>query len=282
MTADLQGALEGTSVVALATNIPGPLAASRLHELGARIVKIEPPQGDALAHAAPLWYEQIRAGMDVVELDLRAPADVAELHERVQASDVLITAMRARSLQRIGLGWEQLHARSPRVVHLAVVGEASPNDDRAGHDLTYQARAGLLTPPAMPATVLADLGAAERAVWSVLAALRLREREGVGRRVEVAIVDAATEFAAPLRFGLTGSGGVLSGAFAPYAMYRAKDGWVAVAALEPHFARRLAEALALEALDAASLERSFLDRTVAQWESFAGEHDLPLAAIIAH
>ncbi len=279
MHESLDGALDGICVVALATNIPGPLAAARLRELGARVVKVEPPKGDALASASPSWYAQICDGMEVRRLNLREREDLERLHDVLAGADVLITATRAGALRRAGLDWPQLRERHAQLCHVAVVGEAAPHDDRAGHDLTYQARAGLLSPPSMPRSVFADLAAAERVVTAALAALWKRRAGGRGVRAEVAIVDAAQAFAVPLRCGLTAAAGPLGGALPAYNLYRANDGWVAVAALEEHFAVRLAAVLGVEELDEPSLRSALGARSAAQWEELANEHDLPLAAI---
>jgi crotonobetainyl-CoA:carnitine CoA-transferase CaiB-like acyl-CoA transferase len=277
MTDALATALDGVRVVALATNIPGPLAAARLRSLGAQVTKIEPLAGDPLEAAAPRWYAHICADLDVIRMNPRDSQERAVLHARAYAADVLITTMRAGALARVGLEWDSLHAAAPRVIHVAVVGEGAPFGDRAGHDLTYQARAGLLSPPAMPRTLVADLAAAEATVSAVLAALVLRARTARGVRTDVAIVDAGAEFSAPLRYGLTGPDDVLGGAFAGYNLYPASDGWIAVAALEAHFVERLREVLQIERLDTASLHDAFSRRSVAEWERLAAEADLPLA-----
>jgi len=279
MNDTLARALDGVRVAALATNIPGPIAASRLRALGADVTKIEPVVGDPLAFAAPRWYAALCDGLEIVRINPREGTGRAELQARVLACDVLISTMRAGALTRLGLDWETLHAVAPRVIHVAVVGEGAPHADRAGHDLTYQARAGLLSPPAMPRTLVADLAAAERVVSAVLAALVLRARTGLGVRVDVAIVEAAMEFNAPLRYGLTGPDDALGGALPAYALYAASDGWIAVAALEEHFIERLRAALQLDALDAAGLRGAFSRCTVAQWEELAASADLPLAGV---
>lgn len=278
MTDAIATALDGVRVVALATNIPGPLAAARLRAMGASVTKFEPMTGDPLETASPRWYAEICAGLDVVRFNPREAKERETLHERVRNADVLLTTMRGSALTRLGLSWDALHRIAPRIVHVAVTGEGAPHEDRAGHDLTYQARAGLLSPPAMPRTLVADLAAAERVVSAVLAALVLRTRTGCGVRIDVAIVDAAMEFNAPLRYGLTGENDVLGGWLAAYNLYRASDGWIAVAALEAHFMDRLRAELQLETLDARELREAFARRTVAQWEALAAAADLPLAA----
>lgn len=279
MNAALSVALDGIDVVALVTNVPGPVAAARLRALGARILKVEPLRGDPLQAAAPQWYAALTADLTVERVDLRDAEACAAIRSRIDRADVLLTAARAGALERVGLGWAALHARAPRLLHVAVVGEGAPHDDRAGHDLTYQARAGLLDPPALPRTLIADLGAAERAVTATLAGLLARARTGVGARIEVAIVDAARDAAAPLRYGLTAPGDALGGGFDGYALYRARDGWIAFAALEAHFAERACTVLDVERLERAALVRAFAQRTVREWEGLAERYDLPLAAV---
>jgi alpha-methylacyl-CoA racemase len=271
--------LEGLHVVAIATNIPGPLAAARLQTLGARVTKIEPLRGDPFAFAAPGWYAEIVAGMEIVQFDLRAPEAKAMLDERLREADLLLTAMRARSLVNAGLDWPSLHARYPRLCCVTLSGEAPPNDDRAGHDLTYQARAGTIVPPSMPRVLVGDMAASERIVSTALALLLQRERRGQAAHANVAITDAAAEFAKPYEAGLTRSDGQLGGGLAVYNIYPAREGWVAVAALEPHFVERLQAMLGAERLDVDTLRAAFARRGAQEWEALAQHHDVPLAAI---
>jgi alpha-methylacyl-CoA racemase len=106
-----------------------------------------------------------------------------------------------------------------------------------------------------------------------------RARDGVGRFALVALGTLADELAAPRRYGLTTAGALLGGGEAIYGLYRAKEGWIALAALEPAFARRLAEALGVDVSDRAALETAFLARTAEEWEDWALERDLPIAAV---
>jgi len=270
--------LESTSVVTLAVNLPGPLACARLHALGARVTKVEPPSGDPLAAFTPDWYAELSAGQRIVTLDLKTDEGRSALDELLAGADLLVTASRPAALGRLGLGWAELHARHPRLCHVALTGHPPPDDGLPGHDLTYAAAAGLVAPPGPPRTLVADLAAAERAVSTALALLLARARDGQGRREAVALAEVAREFAAPLRHGLTLPGGVLGGGLPLYGLYRARDGWIAVAALEPAFARRLAAELYLNP-DRASLEDAFARRPAAEWEAWARERDLPIVAV---
>lgn len=288
-------------MVNLAVNVPGPVAAARLQALGATVCKIEPPGGDPLAAVAPAWYRSLTAGQVVRRLDLKSPAGRAALDELLAQADLLLTAQRPSALARLGLSSADLERRFPRLAHVAIVGYLVPRQEEPGHDLTYLAETGLLDPPALPRTLMADLAGAERAVATAVALLMARERGLPIRPVEVSLAEAAAALAEPLKQGLTTPGGPLGGGLPFYRCYPAREGWVAVAALEPHFARRLlaelpppdepgapsAAALAPAggAPAAAGLEARlaavFRRRTAAEWEAWARARDLPVAAVRA-
>ena len=127
--------------------------------------------------------------------------------------------------------------------------------------------------------MLADLGGAEQAVSTALALLYARDRRGRGAHAAVHLANGAEAFALPLRFGVTAEDSILGGGLAEYGVYRARTGWIAVAALEPHFRERLATLLELDDPSRAELEAVFSRRTAAQWQAWAREHDLPLVAL---
>jgi alpha-methylacyl-CoA racemase len=262
--------LRGQRVVSVAFNLPGPVAARRLADLGARVVKVEPPAGDPLATYAPELYAELSAGMEVVRRDLKA-GGAADL---LADADVLLSASRPSSLARLGLGADVI-ASFPRLCHVAIVGtEAGP--EAPGHDLNYQAAAGLVT-DRLPASLVADMAGGERAAFAALALLAERGRTGRGGAVQVGLADAALALAAPLRAGLTAAGGVLGGANPFYAVYAAADGAVAVGCLEPQFAERLAAEL--DARTADELAAVFRTRSAGDWEAWARARDLPVTAI---
>ena len=126
----------------------------------------------------------------------------------------------------------------------------------------------------MPPVLVADLAGAERAVSAALSLLFARERGHGAGYEQVALSEAARTFAAPLRWGLTAPGGVLGGGFPGYGLYRAREGHVALAALEGHFWERLLRELGAENDDRRDLERIFRTRTAEQWEEWAAERPL--------
>ncbi|MBI2433972.1 MAG: CoA transferase [Candidatus Hydrogenedentes bacterium] len=271
--------LQRIRIVSLATNAPGPVAAARLCDFGADVVKVEPPLGDPLAHLGSGWYGELTAGMRVLTLDLKQAPERARLDQLLEDADLLLTASRPAALERLGLGWEVLHARFPSLCHAAIVGYPPPREDRAGHDLTYQAKCRTLSPPMMPRVLLADLAGAERAVSAALALLLARERGQGAGRVLVALSQAAEDFAATVRHGITTPGGILGGGLPNYSIYRTRSGFLAVAALEPHFFERLLGALGRTTATHEDLAEILLQRSAAEWENWALERDLPLAAI---
>ncbi|QYJ17253.1 Cinnamoyl-CoA:phenyllactate CoA-transferase [Rubrobacter xylanophilus DSM 9941] len=266
--------------VTLAVNVPGPVAAARLRQLGASVVKVEPPAGDPLERFCPSWYAALSAGQKVLRLDLKSPEGRRELGRHLAASDLLLTASRPAALERLGLGPGTLLREHPHLCQVAIVGHPQPREEEPGHDLTYLAEAGLLSPPEPPRTLLADLAGAERAVVAALGLLLRRERGGGTGREVVSLAQAASAFAEPLRHGLTAPGSVLGGGFPGYGLYRAADGWVAVATLEEHFMKRLLAGLGLpEGAGAEEISARLSRRGCREWEAWARERDLPLVAV---
>lgn len=281
MTDGWQAAVpQGTRLVTLAQNVPRPAAVARIRSLGASVVKIEPPAGDPLAEANPAWYEHLATSQEVVRLDLKDAAGRARLDDYLTTADLLLTSSRPSALRRLGLGPEKLRQAYPRLCVLAIIGYPVPRVDEPGHDLTYLAEGGLLSPPEMPRTLLADLAGAERAVSAALALLLDREKGNSASYAEVALSEAAASFAEPWCFGITRPGEHLGGGFPGYNLYKAKSGWVAVAALEPHFWKRLLAELGLGADSSKEELAGILRRqTAEEWERWAAERDLPVAAL---
>ncbi len=271
--------LQGVKIVSLALNAPGPVAAARLTRLGANVTKVEPPTGDATRTAAPDWYESLCQGQTVLSMDLKSPEGQAKLDELLATADLLLASFRPSALQRLRLDWDSLHTRHPKLCFVGIVGYSAPLQERTGHDLTYQGDLGLLRPPQMPPTLFIDLAGAERAVSMALALLNRAARRGEAGCAWVSLHECARDLAAPLKAGLTTSNGLLGGAYPLYGFYRANDGWIAVAALEPHFAQKLLSELGLKKADRKELERIFLQRKSASWEKWAAELDLPLVAV---
>jgi len=112
-----------------------------------------------------------------------------------------------------------------------------------------------------------------------LALLNRAARKGEPGCAWVSLYECARDLAEPIKAGLTSTGGLLGGGFPLYGFYKASDGWIAIAALEPHFVERLLAELNVKHAHRSELERIFLERSAAAWENWAAERDLPLVAV---
>jgi alpha-methylacyl-CoA racemase len=256
-------------VVSLAVYVPVPYAAQRFAALGAHVTAVEPPGGDPLAAWCPGYYAELRGGQQVRRIDLKTPDGRAAFGELLGEADLLITGFRLSALRRLGLDWERLSAEYPRLSCVALVGAAATDDARPTHDLMLQAWAGLVSPPSLPSTLIADLAAGEQIVSTGLSLL-LGDRPGFAC---VSLEDAVKPFAAPLRHGLTAPGAMLGGGQPSYRFYQTSDGWIAVAAVEPHFWSALVGALG------EGLDEAFAAAPALYWEQWAAERGIPLAAV---
>ena len=266
--------LDGIRVVSLAINLPGPLAAARLAELGASVTKVEPPTGDPLAAAVPDWYRSLVRQQTVVALDVKT--DRAKLDELLIDADLLITSMRPSALARLGLSRPQESV--PRLCLIEIVGHAGDQAEVPGHDLNYQAVHGTLSPPAMPKVPIADILGAERAVSTALAALHARGNIGAGQPYRVVLEEAADRAGDAVRYGLMGDGAILGGAFPGYGVYESADGYIALGAIEPHFFARTLEAFGVDGTPE-GLRVAFSSKTTAELEVIAAQADIPLNGV---
>lgn len=269
--------LEGIKVVNLALNLPGPAAAQRLHQMGAEVIKVEAPSGDPMEMYHAGWYKDMAVGHTLVRLDLKAEQGRVEFGRHLGSADLLISATRPAAMQRLGLDWQTLHTKYPRLCQVAITGYPPPRENEAGHDLTYQAYLGLLTPPYMPRTLLADMAGAEMTISSALALLFHRERSGESAYAEVALSEAAASLAEPLRYGCTTPGANLGGGIPEYNIYQSADGWVAVAALEPHFKKRLEDALEISTFE--EYRAAFVLQSSAYWQEWGEKMDVPIETV---
>lgn len=283
MTAPLR-VLDQVRILSLALNLPGPAALMRCRQMGASCTKLEPPAGDPMRHYNPAAYAQLHEGVTVHAVDLKSDAGQAAVHEELARADVLLTSFRPSALRKLGLDWPQLQARHPSLSQVAIVGGPGEAAEVPGHDLTYLAEHGLVTGTDLPPTLFADMAGSLMASEAVLQAALLRAKDPLapGRYVEIALADAAGYVALPRRWGLTQPTGSVGGAHAGYRVYPCKDGRVAVAALEPHFAAALCTAAGVghqnmfEPGTHDAIARFLRSRTRAQLDTLAAQEDIPL------
>jgi alpha-methylacyl-CoA racemase len=232
--------LAGVLVVDLTRYLPGPFASRELLRLGARVVRLESPEGDPMREIAPGWHAALNAGKESVACDLKEEPELG--HALCSRADVVLDGFRPGVTERLGIGPAQL---PETIVYCSITGFGSTgrHAGRAGHDLNYLGWAGTLadTAPALPPVQIADLGAGSlAAVAKILAALYERGRTGRGSRIEISMTHGSHRFAAH-RLGEE-LPRLLTGGLACYAIYETADGrHLTVTAVEPKFFRRLCE-----------------------------------------
>jgi len=273
--------LQDIKIVTLAYNLPGPVAAQKLAGLGAAVTRVEPPKGDPFSRWCPQWYADLCAGQQIIRLDLKTAAGQGEMESLLEKSDLFISSIRPSALAALALDFPALRERYPRLCMVSITGYPAPDQNLAGHDLTYQAAFGLLTPPQPPRTLIADMAGAQETVNAALALLYARERgQGAGYR-EIALSTSAALFAEPLKYGLTAPDGLLGGKLPRYRLYETRKGHIALAVLEEHFWERLCNKLGLNHTTAEThdLQDKFWAMTAMEWESWGTSNDLPILAV---
>lgn len=264
--------LDGLTVLDFSPLLPGPFATRVLADLGARVIRIESPSRPDLVRHTPPFVGGVSAAHAYLNrnkrnlaLDLKAPGAIEAVLALADGADVLVEQFRPGVMARLGLGYDVLAARNPRLVYCSIsgYGQDGPLRDRAGHDNGYQALSGLAAasgradggPPPLGFQP-ADLAGSLHAVIGILAALRQRDRDGQGQQLDIALADCAFHFnalagcAALAGADMAPEGHLLNGG-SHYDHYRTRDGrWLAVGSLEPPFLAALCAAIGLPALAA--------------------------------
>lgn len=253
----MSGPLAGHRVLELGGIGPVPFAGMVLGDLGATVVRIEPPSG------AGLGADSLARGKHIVRIDAKDPQGSALVRELACMADIFLEGFRPGVVERLGLGPEELCAANERLIYVRTTGfgQHGPLAERAGHDITYLAIGGALgamgsadAPPLPPLNLLADFGSGGMlSVVGALAGLIERERTGRGRVVDAAMVDGVllteTMVLAMVRGGSwqpVREANLLDGGAPFYRTYRcADDRWIAVGALEPQFFHALLRELGL-------------------------------------
>ena len=252
----MTGALEHLVVLDLTSHLSGPYCAMLLADHGADVIKVEPPSGDSARNMPPFvngesapfmtWNRNKRS----VVLDLKQPTDKHALLNLIDQADILVENYRPGVLDRLGLGWDVLHARNPRLILASIsgFGQTGPYSSRGGFDLITQAMSGLMStngpedgPPFRLPIAISDVTAGMFLAFGVLAAVEARHRTGLGQRVETSLLEAATSLAVyesahyfatgtrPARIGQQHRGS------SPYQCFQTADGYITLGASQQKF-----------------------------------------------
>ncbi len=252
--------------------LPGPYCTRALADLGADVVKVEPPRGDPIRAFMPGAYEFLNRGKDVVRLDLKDAAQLAEAHGLVRGADVVLEGFRPGIAERLGIGFAACAALSPGLVYasLSGYGQTGPDRDHPGHDIGYESSGGAFAATlaagddlALPPVAVGDLGGALFAATTICAHVAGRARDGARDAVhlDVSLREAVVHLSAPRWAQVLRAGGELRiealANFAPgMGFFRtADDRWVALASVEDKFWEGLCTALGAPELAAAPYDR---------------------------
>ncbi|MBF7012840.1 CaiB/BaiF CoA-transferase family protein [Novosphingobium resinovorum] len=269
-TAGWSGPLAGVRVIDFTRVLAGPAASLALADLGAEVFKIEPPgTGDETRSFPPIrdgeshYYLAVNRGKKSIVVDLKTPEGLALVKDLAAQCDVLVENYRPGVMERLGLGWEELHAANPRLIYCSIsgYGQTGPLRDRPSFDIVLQAMSGALSMngeagglPTKLGIPLGDLVGGINGPIGVLSALYERERTGEGRHIDISLMDGLMGmlgYIAQLAF-FTGSDPQRVGSqhpnLVPYGIFPAREASIVIACLTPGFWARICRSIGREEL----------------------------------
>lgn len=263
------GPLAGILIVDMTRVLAGPYATMLLAELGARVIKIEPPGGDDSRRYGPFiegdsaFFASVNRGKESLALDLKDPADCAIFDRLLKKADVLVENFRPGTMEKLGYGWDELHCRYDRLILASIsgYGQTGPYSKLASYDLVAQAIGGIMSVtgevdggPVRVGMSIGDIGAGLFAATAINAALVDRERSGTARRIDVSLFDSQISLMenAVMRYSASGdvprAKGARSPSIAPFDLFETADGPLVICAGNDVLWRKLCEALGLDHL----------------------------------
>ncbi len=310
-------ALDGVVVLDFTRLLPGPFCTQLLCNYGADVIKVEDPQlGDYMRSVPPILHDvsypfaMVNRGKRSLAVDLKTSEGQEILRRLVGRADVVVEQFRPGVMARLGADYDALAMWNPKLIYCSFsgYGQTGPYKDLPGHDINFEALAGLLSVtrnlderrPTIPGVPIADLAGGFNAALAILASLRTRDRTGRGEFIDVSIYDTAVTLLVLglARYFATGEEPapgetLLTGSFPFYSLYETKDGqWLSVATVEPKFWERMCELIGAPELSgkqfaepaerpaiAQTLAGRFRERTLAEWEPLFFAERLPIAGV---
>ncbi|TWG87284.1 CoA:oxalate CoA-transferase [Cupriavidus gilardii J11] len=257
--------LSGITVVDLTRVLSGPYCTMMLADLGARVIKIEHPEGgDDSRQVGPFvdgesaYFASINRNKESIALDLKDPEHRAVLDAMLARADVLVENFRAGVMDKLGYTWEALHARYPRLVYASIsgFGQTGPYRNRPAYDMVVQAMGGLMSVtgeaggnPSRVGVSIGDIGAGLYATIGIQSALLKRVHSGLGERVDISMLDCQVALLEnPIaRYGATGQVpgplGTRHPSITPFDLFATRDGFIVVAVGNDSLFARMCEAM---------------------------------------
>jgi CoA:oxalate CoA-transferase len=246
------GPLSGITVVDLSRILAGPYCTFLMAELGARVIKVEPPgKGDDARHYGPFiagkssYFQSVNRGKESIALDLKNDGDKRIFAKLLERADVIVENFRPGTMEKLGYGWETLHAKYPRLIYAAAsgFGHTGPSSREPAYDMVVQGLGGIMSitghkgsAPTRIGASVGDLGAGLYTAIAVNAALLHRERTGEATKVDIAMFDCQLALLenAIMRFTTTGEipgpMGARHPSITPFEAFPTADGHIIIAA----------------------------------------------------
>jgi CoA:oxalate CoA-transferase len=260
-----KGPLSGITVVDLSRILAGPYCTMMLSELGARVIKVEPPErGDDARHYGPFvngksaYFQSINRGKESIALNLKDDTDKEIFGRILETADVIVENFRAGTMEKLGFGWETLHAKYPRLIYAAAsgFGHSGPEMYRPAYDMVVQGVGGIMSvtghpgsPPTRIGMSIGDIGSGLYATIGVQAALFHRQLTGEATKVDIGMLDCQVALLenAIMRYHVTGTApgplGARHPSITPFEAYQTSDGHIIISAGNDSLFVKLAQAL---------------------------------------
>lgn len=317
--AELEGPLSGITVIDFTRVLAGPYCTMMLGDLGARVIKVERPGvGDDSRQIGPFmndvsaYFSSINRGKESIALDLKDEDDRRILERLIAEADVLTESFRPGTMDRLGLGWDDLKDKYPRLIYASTsgFGHSGPYSSRPAYDMVVQGMGGIMSvtghpgnPPTRVGSSIGDITAGLFTAVGINAALVQRARTGVGERIDVAMLDCQLAILenAVARYVATGDIpgpiGARHPSIAPFEAYEVKDGYVIVAAGNDTLFAQLADVIEcpdlktderfltnparVENVDAlkSEMEKVLMQRTISEWLTLFEKESIPAGPI---
>lgn len=259
------GPLSGITVVDLSRILAGPYCTLMMAELGARVIKVETPgTGDDARHYGPFvngksaYFQSVNRGKQSIALNLKDDGDRATFDKLLEKADVIVENFRPGTMEKLGYGWEDLHAKYPKLIYAAAsgFGHSGPDMKRPAYDMVVQGMGGIMSitghpgsPPTRIGTSIGDIGAGLFTAIGVMSALFSRAMTGEARKVDIGMFDCQVALLenAAMRYFVTGQApgplGARHPSITPFQAFNTKDGYIIIAAGNDGLFHKMADAL---------------------------------------
>jgi len=299
----MSGPLEGVVVLSLAEQYPGPYATLLLADLGADVIMVERPGSGDPARAFPDFFSSIARNKRSICLDLKSEHELQRFYRLVEQADVVLEGYAPGTAARLGIGYDRLKELQPRLIYASIsgYGQTGPYRSRPGHDISFQAVAGLMhgqtgSGDDTPAAPFGDVSAAMFAAFAIVTALYAREKTKLGTYIDVSMTDALVSWLTPFVAISMNGGTPIDVTQSPaYGSFACADGRVLALSIahEDHFWRRLCSLLTLpesaelghaqrvqrRAVLRAEIAARILARDLAYWSKELDAHAIPWAPV---